>query len=330
MKKSIAVIGQGLVDSVLSLRADERRRLFEEAAGIGLYRSRREEALRRLDSTQRNLERVQDILSELRPRLRSLERQAKRAGEFKQVNADLLDLFREYYGFHWNKAQNELSKAHQEAEEVESRLNTYRHNHHQIEESIGVIQENIQETRSELNIWKRRIAELSTKREATTRNLAVAEERARAIIEAKQNAEVELENRKEEMDLYQRGMEDDEIEIQRLTKELMDAQEQVSVAQQVLDTRKAEREQASLEIEQISQEISGLNTSRGQHQARMVEGQLVLDRTNQNLQGIKEVLAGQLVISEEAQLNHNEAMHQEMQAVSELKIDPPVVRRRCV
>ena len=87
-ERTYTVIGQGLVDAALSLKAEERRRLFEEAAGIGLHRARRDEALRRLDTTRRNLERVQDILAELQPRLRSLERQARRAQEFEQVRTD--------------------------------------------------------------------------------------------------------------------------------------------------------------------------------------------------------------------------------------------------
>jgi len=49
-ERTYTVIGQGLVDAALALKAEERRRLFEEAAGIGLYRSRREEALRRLET----------------------------------------------------------------------------------------------------------------------------------------------------------------------------------------------------------------------------------------------------------------------------------------
>jgi len=57
-QRAYTVIGQGLVDAALSLRPQERRVLFEEAAGISLYRARREEAVRRLDETQRNLERV--------------------------------------------------------------------------------------------------------------------------------------------------------------------------------------------------------------------------------------------------------------------------------
>ena len=86
-ERTYTILGQGLVDASLALKADERRRLFEEAAGIGLYRSRREESLRRLDTTQRNLERVLDILAELGPRLRSLEKQAKRAQEYIQYQS---------------------------------------------------------------------------------------------------------------------------------------------------------------------------------------------------------------------------------------------------
>ena len=78
-ERTYTIIGQGVVDAALALKPEERRRLFEEAAGIGLYRSRREEAVRRLETTRRNLDRVQDILAELQPRLRSLERQARAA-----------------------------------------------------------------------------------------------------------------------------------------------------------------------------------------------------------------------------------------------------------
>lgn len=94
-ERTYTIIGQGLVDAALSLKPDERRRFFEEAAGIGLYRSRREEALNRLDQTRRNLERVLDILSELEPRLKSLERQAQRAIEYDRIMADLRISLRE-------------------------------------------------------------------------------------------------------------------------------------------------------------------------------------------------------------------------------------------
>ena len=80
-----------------------------------MYRSRREEALRRLDKTQRNLERVEDIMLELETRMRSLERQAKRANDYERVKNDLHLLLREWYGFHWHKAQEELSESMENA-----------------------------------------------------------------------------------------------------------------------------------------------------------------------------------------------------------------------
>src|SRR5512140_2024918 len=107
-ERTYTIIGQGLVDAALSLKPEERRRFFEEAAGIGLFRSRREESLNRLDSTRRNLERVLDILTELEPRLHSLEKQARRAMEYDRIRADLRVLMRDWYGFHWNRVQQEV------------------------------------------------------------------------------------------------------------------------------------------------------------------------------------------------------------------------------
>ncbi len=144
-ERTYTIIGQGLVDAALSLKAEERRRLFEEAAGIGLHRSRREEALRRLDTTKRNLERVEDILSELRPRVRSLERQARKAEEYHQITADLREMLREWYGFHWHRAQAELSEALEIARERESELDLARENQLTDDEQLRGAVEKIQQ-----------------------------------------------------------------------------------------------------------------------------------------------------------------------------------------
>ncbi|HOZ38986.1 MAG TPA: chromosome segregation protein SMC [Anaerolineaceae bacterium] len=118
--RTYTIIGQGLVDLALSIRPDERRRLFEEAAGIGLYRSRKEEALRRLETTQRNLERVSDIIEEIRPRLRSLEKQSARVGEYKLVQESLKNNLREWYGYQWMVAQSQIEGIQASLAEAES------------------------------------------------------------------------------------------------------------------------------------------------------------------------------------------------------------------
>ena len=128
-ERTYTIIGQGLVDASLALKADERRRLFEEAAGVGLYRVRREEALKRLENTLRNLERVLDIMSELEPRLRSLERQAKRAIEYSRAQADLKIILREWYGYHWHRTQQELTNTHEVLKVQEARVQEAREAH---------------------------------------------------------------------------------------------------------------------------------------------------------------------------------------------------------
>ena len=83
-----SVIELKMIETILSDRAEERRRLFDEAAGVTKYKLRRKEALRRLDATQQDLMRVNDIVSEVRKKVSSLERQAKKAEEFTVIDTE--------------------------------------------------------------------------------------------------------------------------------------------------------------------------------------------------------------------------------------------------
>src|SRR6185436_18380914 len=154
-ERTYTIIGQGLVDASLALKADERRRLFEEAAGVGLYRVRREEAIKRLDNTLHNLERVLDILSELEPRLRSLERQAKRAIEYSRAQADLKVILREWYGYHWHHAQRELTNTREVVKVQEVRLQEMRELHVKAQEAYNTFRERLSGLRAQLNAWHR-------------------------------------------------------------------------------------------------------------------------------------------------------------------------------
>src|SRR5512135_1534910 len=104
-RNTYAVIGQGLIDQALSLRPEERRALFEEAAGIGLYQSKRQNALEKLEETQSNLLRVNDIINEIAPRLPSLARQAERARNYDGIVRALDEKLRLWYAFQWARAQ---------------------------------------------------------------------------------------------------------------------------------------------------------------------------------------------------------------------------------
>ena len=96
--QSHLVVGQGLVDAALSQRADERRGLFEHAADLTGLRLKAAEAERSLTETEANSDRLADLLGELEPRLKTLERAARQAREWRGVHERLQSLQRTYYG----------------------------------------------------------------------------------------------------------------------------------------------------------------------------------------------------------------------------------------
>ncbi|SDD47624.1 chromosome segregation protein SMC [Sporomusa acidovorans] len=88
-RESMTVIGQNKVDEILSSKPEERRLLFEEAAGITKYKHRKRDALRKLEDTEQNLIRVQDITTELESQLEPLKESAARTITFNKLNAEL-------------------------------------------------------------------------------------------------------------------------------------------------------------------------------------------------------------------------------------------------
>ena len=83
--KGYTIIEQGKVAEIVSARPDERRQLIEEAAGINKYKARRREAESKIKSTESNLQRVNDVLAEIKRQISSLERQARKAAKFKRL-----------------------------------------------------------------------------------------------------------------------------------------------------------------------------------------------------------------------------------------------------
>ncbi|HWR43206.1 chromosome segregation protein SMC [Sporomusa sp.] len=89
-RESMTVIGQNKIDEILSSKPEERRLLFEEAAGITKYKQRKRDSLRKLDDTEQNLTRVQDITSELESQLEPLKENAARTDTFNKLSAELV------------------------------------------------------------------------------------------------------------------------------------------------------------------------------------------------------------------------------------------------
>lgn len=290
-ERTYTILGQGMVDASLALKADERRRLFEEAAGIGLYRSRREESLRRLENTQRNLERVLDILAELEPRLRGLERQSKRAQDYLQLQADLKQVLREWYGFHWHYSQKELTEAQTNARQQEQKLSAARQNYYNLTNGFSATRSRLVELRARLNEWHRQSAGLNNQSQAINRELAVLDERQRSLIESRANAASEQQRLIDEEHAARERVEESKTEFERIQAEAEDAKVQEASAKAELSTRQFERAGVEQKLNVARQNLNNLNSRRANHQAHLNELKTRIDSQREKLKAADIVIA---------------------------------------
>jgi len=270
-ERTYTIIGQGLVDAALSLKPEERRRFFEEAAGIGLFRSRREEALSRLDTTRRNLERVRDILSELEPRLQSLEKHARKAQEYERVKADLRVLLRDWYGYHWHKAQSEVGHAREALKAQEARQTQARAHLAEIEGQLNELREEVQQVRGKLNTWHGQSAELHRQREQVSRDLAVMDERQRALTEQQLTIQQDVNRLEDDLKAREERLAALRDERERLQADLDEAQKQVKTAQAAINARMAEREKVEQALRDARRSLVSSETQQVQIKAHQTE-----------------------------------------------------------
>lgn len=109
-----SVIEQGRIDAILSAKPEDRRVLFEEAAGVARYKSKKAEACRKLKNTEESLVRLQDILSEITRQLNSLEEESQRAQRFLEIEDELRYLEVMYYGKRFAALEDDLGKLQEE------------------------------------------------------------------------------------------------------------------------------------------------------------------------------------------------------------------------
>lgn len=270
-ERTYTIIGQGLVDASLALKADERRRLFEEAAGIGLYRSRREEALRRLESTHHNLERILDLLAELEPRLKHLERQARRAQEYAQAQADLQLLLRDWYGYHWYRAQQELLQSRKAVHRQEAQTQEARHAYQQAQEKNAALRQQINLLRQQLNTRHHELSTWHTRREEVGRALLINEERQRALDQRLTTLQSEQIRLQEEQQRLESEQAQSEAAIARLEKELHEAEENLSEAETELSDLQAGRAVVNESLQKARHLLERLQTQQSETNARLDE-----------------------------------------------------------
>lgn len=273
---SYTVVGQGMIDAALSQRAEERRGLFEDAAGIRPYQVQRTEADNRLRSTEQNIARLRDIVSEIEPRLEPLSEQARRAIEFKELNGELQKVLRTWYALQWRRLQINCERTDQ-AEEQQTRLVQ------QKEQDLRDSEERRQRLRASRQRAQAKIAEardlldeLSDSVKRMERDLAVNQERIVGL------ERLRGEQQQEEKRLRERLI--------VLKQHMIDLEEQCDLADEVIDedasalaTRESDVARAQKEFEMDERRLRSVQSDLIQVQARLGANQSDLGRQQKHL-----------------------------------------------
>ncbi len=276
-QRTYAVIGQGLVDTALSLHPRERRVLFEEAAGIAVYRSQREEAAARLDETERNLERVRDILLEIEPRLRRLERQVERFREHERITAHLNRLQRTWYGYRWGQVQEALRTAQERLAQLEAHLEDRRAQADEIATRLQECRQRQTALRTQLRDLYRRTADLHDQSDAASKELAILTERSRLLLAERERLLAELEPLRVQQEAQARRVEATRARLEELREEveakdhrLTTARETYQQLRQEADAHAAHRAELQRDLQALLAQQRELEAQRNALHAEMV------------------------------------------------------------
>lgn len=173
-----SVIELKMVEDILRENTDERRKMFEEASGVTKYKSRRKAALGKLEDVQRDLLRVNDLISEIEKKVNSLERQAKKAEQYKRFVDELGSLERQYLFSEYHSVLNKIAPLKESLVQSESeKANTLSALSHQ-EELLRLI-------RSEIADLDRSSASLRLQRSQKQDQLHAVEEEIAVLVERK-------------------------------------------------------------------------------------------------------------------------------------------------
>ncbi|MCL5256715.1 MAG: AAA family ATPase [Chloroflexi bacterium] len=315
MRPSQAFVGQGQVDAMLSLHADERRRLIEDAAQLGLYKLRKAEAEHQLSRVKANAVRVRDLLADLEPRLRSLKRQARRTEARRVLESRLAGLTR---SFHLRRLQSAFSKWQADMAKEQAIRDTLAQTNVAFEERLCVaegIAAELQAAESELSSHDEERRRMSTELAHIERFLNERREVAAGKKAALQEADLRLSGLRRELERIVRRRTEVDLDLARRQSALADNEKSCRVAteKRVILAAAVEERETSLNVARERRDALARRLKEAQHSLHQAEGDLRELRERQRAAKVRQELARE---AQESYSGYPRAVQQLMSARS--------------
>ena len=324
-RSAYSIMEQGKIDLILSSRPEDRRTVFEEAAGITKYKGQKKEALRKLEATEANLLRIGDIIKEVKRQIGSLQRQAGKARRYQTLMTDLQVLDTHHSRNKLEELEAELDRCREaiakfeeadretlaKIEASENELAARRGDLDAIDARVGDARAEVQRLHSEMSAHRSRIEfnrqraqEISELIERYTRDIAAAEtkrseqanqiseadaliERTNRLLESKQTELAELTDKAARL---RAERSDREAESQSLQLAVSRAENRIAALQDVLTGTKSRRDATAARITELAQEIAVATAGRDETQGAVDRAKAAADTEQSTVESLFEAL----------------------------------------
>lgn len=305
-RASYSIMAQGSMTQILSSKPEDRRAVFEEAAGITKFKAQKRETLRKLESTGQNLLRLEDIIREVKRQIVSLQRQAGKARRYKQYEAELKHLETQLARHQLDVLQSESCQCQEKLDRVRSGMESCSSELSRIEEQVNTLREQLSALDSEISEARHRELELKADCENHENRIRfnqellqeLAAQDARALneiaeaeqrrIDTEQELAVLVERRavssgrlsvlRDELDSRRKALESVETQLRRCQEELGRVQDRAfSSAQQLTRVRNEasaldfQKQAGLVRLEKLSAEKVQLEEERARLEQRLAE-----------------------------------------------------------
>ena len=327
-KDGYSIIGQGKIDEILSNKSEDRRHIFEEAAGIVKYRVRKAESEKKLEHTKLNLLRINDILAEIETNIEPLKIQAEKAKKYLNLREELKNIEIGLFLYNIEKYKKDLEDIVKDEEiykaqcnDEEGRLERIKALKEELKSEIDHITESIEEMsnlgfeskkeiemlNSDINVSNTRIENNKQNKERFEKEIEELTARIKELEEEKKQKEEKKENLKQNREKFANELEEKEKELAEITKKLsskeLEMEEhkktveentdkkyelQASISEQDSNYQNAEKRQAQIKNEMTSH-ISELDNTRMKKEEIAKEFYEIESKRNKILTDLEEV-----------------------------------------
>lgn len=247
---SYAIIELGMVDDIIKDKDGSRRRMLEQAAGISIYKTRKREAKLKLDATEQDLARIEDLLFEIGNNLRTLESQAKKAeryfqikGEYKEVSVELAKASLE----HFNDQYKSLNEQHDAETDRRTQLEAVVAREEAVveQDKVKLIEkeQELNGLQKQFNELLNRVRQLESDKKLAAQRLDHLKEREKSLSEFLSGAGMQLQKLEESITFAEKQIEDETAIMGKLRDELESMRGVVDEKRDAFDAKKRVLEQ---------------------------------------------------------------------------------------